>query len=168
MVVRLSSDIPRLSNDLEVGPVAMSTEQIRELNRTMVDRLRDQPPMPLVADTYELRVVRTRGRASGEDRTVPLAVVHHAGQRYLVAPDANRDWVANLDAHPGCGVEAGGSVEEVAATRLRGRPAAEVAAAYHEAATGPARAAFPFGDGATLDAVEAVLDRMAVFALVRS
>jgi hypothetical protein len=35
-----------------------------------------------------------------------------------------------------------------------------------DAATGPARAAFPFGDGATLDEVEAVLDRMAVFAMV--
>jgi hypothetical protein len=35
-----------------------------------------------------------------------------------------------------------------------------------DAATGPARAAFPFGYGATLDEVEAVLDRMAVFAMV--
>jgi deazaflavin-dependent oxidoreductase (nitroreductase family) len=145
--------------------VAMSTEQIRELNQTMVGRLRGGPPMPLVAGTYEVRVVRTRGRASGEDRPVPLAVVHHGDRRYLVAPDANRDWVANLDAQPSGGIEAGGEVEQVEATRLRGRAAAEVAAAYHEAATGPARAAFPFGDGATLDEVEAVLDRMAVFAL---
>jgi deazaflavin-dependent oxidoreductase (nitroreductase family) len=145
--------------------VAMSPEQVRELNRTMVDRLRGGPAMPLVAGTYELRVIHTRGRASGEDRPVPLAVVHHGGQRYLVAPDADRDWVANLDADPDCGVEAGGETERVAATRLRGRPASEVAHAYHEAATGPARSAFPFGDGATLDDVDAVLDRMAVFAL---
>jgi hypothetical protein len=145
--------------------MAMSTEQIRELNRSMVGRLRGGDPMPLVADTYELRVVRTRGRASGEDRPVPLAVVHHGGHRYLVAPDANRDWVANLDAHAACRIEAGDDGEQVEATRIAGRPAAEVALAYHDAATGPARAAFPFGDGATLDDVEAVLDGMAVFAL---
>jgi hypothetical protein len=39
-------------------------------------------------------------------------------------------------------------------------------AATGPARPGPARAAFPFGDGATLDEVEAVLDRIAVFAMV--
>ena len=141
----------------------MSTEQIRELNRMMVGRLRDGDPMPLVGDTYELRVVRTRGRATGEDRPVPLAVVHRDGRRYLVAPNARRDWVANLDAQPAFRIETGDDAEEVKATRITGRPAAEVAAAYRKAATGPAQAAFPFGEDATLDDVEAVLDRMAVF-----
>lgn len=148
--------------------MALSTEQIREMNAMMVGRLRGGDPMPLVAGTYELRVVRTRGRVSGEDRPVPLAVVHHDGRRYLVAPDANRDWVANLDAQPAFGIENGSAAEPVTAVRITGRPAAAVAAAYREAATGPARAAFPFGDGATLDEVEAVLDRMAVFEVARA
>jgi deazaflavin-dependent oxidoreductase (nitroreductase family) len=138
----------------------------REMNRAMVQRLRGSAPPPLVAGTYELRVLRTTGRASGQERPVPLAVVHHDDRRYLVAPDARRDWVANLDADPRAGIEAGGGVEEVRVTRVAGRPAAHVVAAYAAAATGPARAAFPFGDDPDISEVEAVLDRMAVFEVV--
>ncbi|WP_214403778.1 nitroreductase/quinone reductase family protein [Pseudonocardia lacus] len=139
--------------------------RFREMNRAMVERLRGGAPPPLVADTYELRVLHTTGRASGQQRSTPLAVVHHDGRRYLVAPDARRDWVANLDAHPHGGIEggAGGDVEEIAVTRTDGRPAARVVAAYAAATTGPVRAAFPFGDDAPIEEVEAVLDRMAVF-----
>jgi deazaflavin-dependent oxidoreductase (nitroreductase family) len=133
------------------------------MNRGMVERLRGSAPPPLVADTYELRVVRTTGRSSGQDRPVPLAVVHHEDRRYLVAPDAHRDWVANIEARPRGAIEAGGAAEGVVFARVAGPTAARVAAAYAAAAPGPARAAFPFGDGAGLDEVEAVLDRMAIF-----
>jgi deazaflavin-dependent oxidoreductase (nitroreductase family) len=139
------------------------------MNRGVVERLRAAGPMPLMQDTYALRVVRTTGRRSGQPRPVPLAVVHHDGRHYLVAPDARRDWVANLDAHPRCAVEAGGGAEEVEARRISGRPAAAVVAAYAVATTGgPVRAAFPFTDDAGLDEVESVLDRMAVFELVEA
>ena len=150
------------------GGAGADVARYREMNRAMVERLRGSAPPPLSAGTYELRVLRTTGRASGQERPVPLAVVHHGGRRYLVAPDARRDWVANLDAHPRGGIEGGvgGDVEEVEVSRVDGRPAARVVAAYAAAATGPARAAFPFGDDAPIEEVEAVLDRMAVFEVV--
>ena len=147
------------------GGAGADVARYREMNAMMVQRLRGAAPPPLAGGTYELRVLRTTGRASGQERLVPLAVVHHGGNRYLVAPDARRDWVANLDAHPRGGIEggAGGDVEEIGVARIDGRPAARVVAAYAAAATGPARAAFPFGDDAPIEEVEAVLDRMAVF-----
>jgi deazaflavin-dependent oxidoreductase (nitroreductase family) len=37
-----------------------------------------------------------RGRTSGEWRTVPVNVVELAGQRYLVAPRGDTQWVRNL------------------------------------------------------------------------
>ncbi|MCO1660101.1 hypothetical protein [Pseudonocardia humida] len=51
-------------------------------------------------------------------------------------------------------------------TRVQGRPARRVVAAYAAAASGPPRAAFPFGDDAPIEEVEAVLDGMAVFEVV--
>jgi deazaflavin-dependent oxidoreductase (nitroreductase family) len=149
------------------APTGPDRARFRELNRMMVERLRGAGPMPSASGRpYELRVVRTTGRRSGQERPVPLAVVHHDAGRYLVAPDARRDWVANLDAHPRCAVETADGADEVAARRICGPAAARVVSAYGKAATGPARAAFPFGDDADLDEVEAVLDRMAVFELV--
>src|SRR5689334_1319676 len=149
------------------GGAGADAARFREMNQAMVTRLRGSAPPPMVAGTYELRVLRTTGRASGRERAVPLAVVHHDGRRYLVAPDARRDWVANLDADPRARIEAGtaGEPEPVTAARLQGRPAAQVVAAYARAASGPPRAAFPFADDAPLEEVEGVLGGMAVFAL---
>jgi deazaflavin-dependent oxidoreductase (nitroreductase family) len=39
-----------------------------------------------------------RGRTSGEWRTVPVNVLEHEGQRYLVAPRGDTQWVRNLRA----------------------------------------------------------------------
>jgi deazaflavin-dependent oxidoreductase (nitroreductase family) len=39
-----------------------------------------------------------RGRTSGEWRTVPVNVLELAGQRYLVAPRGDTQWVRNLRA----------------------------------------------------------------------
>jgi len=41
-------------------------------------------------------ILAVRGRTSGEWRTLPLNVLEHAGQRYLVAPRGNTQWVRNL------------------------------------------------------------------------
>ncbi len=39
-----------------------------------------------------------RGRHSGEPRTVPVAVLEHEGDRYLIAPRGRTHWVRNLRA----------------------------------------------------------------------
>lgn len=137
--------------------------QMQALNRQMVERIGGAPPAPLVDGGYALRVVRTTGRSSGEERPVPLAVIVLDGRRWLVAPRAARDWVANLDADPACTVVGDG---RFTAVRRNDRDAAQAAQLYARAATGPAQAAFPYAPDADLDEVVAALPQMAVFELV--
>jgi hypothetical protein len=42
------------------------------------------------------RLLRVRGRTSGEWRTAPVNVLTFEGQRYLVAPRGQTQWVRNL------------------------------------------------------------------------
>jgi deazaflavin-dependent oxidoreductase (nitroreductase family) len=42
------------------------------------------------------RVLRVRGRKTGEWRTTPVNLLTHNGQPYLVAPRGHTQWVANL------------------------------------------------------------------------
>jgi deazaflavin-dependent oxidoreductase (nitroreductase family) len=42
------------------------------------------------------RILRVRGRSSGEWRTTPVNVLTHDGRRYLVAPRGETQWVRNL------------------------------------------------------------------------
>jgi deazaflavin-dependent oxidoreductase (nitroreductase family) len=44
------------------------------------------------------RELRVRGRVSGEWRTNAVNLLHHDGQRYLVAPRGRTQWVRNLEA----------------------------------------------------------------------
>jgi len=44
------------------------------------------------------RVLRVRGRSSGEWRTVPVNLLTHDGTRFLVAPRGTTQWVRNLRA----------------------------------------------------------------------
>jgi deazaflavin-dependent oxidoreductase (nitroreductase family) len=42
------------------------------------------------------RVLRVRGRTSGRWREVPVNLLEHDGQRYLVSPRGHTQWVRNL------------------------------------------------------------------------
>jgi deazaflavin-dependent oxidoreductase (nitroreductase family) len=42
------------------------------------------------------RELRVRGRTSGEWRTTPVNLLSHEGERYLVAPRGETQWVKNL------------------------------------------------------------------------
>jgi deazaflavin-dependent oxidoreductase (nitroreductase family) len=44
------------------------------------------------------RVLEIRGRTSGEPRRTPVNLLTHDGQRYLVAPRGETQWVRNLRA----------------------------------------------------------------------
>ncbi|HEV2374441.1 MAG TPA: nitroreductase family deazaflavin-dependent oxidoreductase [Streptosporangiaceae bacterium] len=44
------------------------------------------------------RVLAVRGRATGEVRTTPVNLLTHDGDRYLVSPRGNSQWVRNLRA----------------------------------------------------------------------
>jgi deazaflavin-dependent oxidoreductase (nitroreductase family) len=47
------------------------------------------------------RVLRVRGRSSGEWRTTPVNLLSHDGERYLVAPRGQTQWVRNIRAAGG-------------------------------------------------------------------
>ena len=42
------------------------------------------------------RILRVRGRSSGEWRSTPVNLLTHQGRRYLVAPRGHTQWVRNL------------------------------------------------------------------------
>ena len=63
-------------------------------------------------------LVTIRGRTSGLPRTTPLAIVEHAGRRWIWAPYGEVDWVRNLRAAGEATITSGRRTEEVTATEL--------------------------------------------------
>jgi deazaflavin-dependent oxidoreductase (nitroreductase family) len=65
------------------------------------------------------RVLAVRGRRSGAWRTVPVNLLTHEGERYLVAPRGHTQWVRNLRAADGTGeLRLGRRVETFVADEL--------------------------------------------------
>ncbi len=64
------------------------------------------------------RVLRVRGRVSGQVRANPVNVLVLAGERYLVAPRGRTDWVRNLRVAGTGELVAGRRVETFRATEL--------------------------------------------------
>ncbi|MDQ3715781.1 MAG: nitroreductase/quinone reductase family protein [Actinomycetota bacterium] len=67
------------------------------------------------------RVLRVRGRVSGQVRTNPVNVLSLDGERYLVAPRGQTDWVRNLRAAGTGELVVGRRVETFTATEIAGR-----------------------------------------------
>lgn len=59
-----------------------------------------------------------RGRRSGQWRTVPVVVLEHEGQRYLLTPFGDTDWSRNLRAAGGGRLRQGRRVEDFAAVEV--------------------------------------------------
>jgi deazaflavin-dependent oxidoreductase (nitroreductase family) len=64
------------------------------------------------------RVLAVRGRSSGQMRTTPVNVLTVDGQRYLVAPRGETNWVKNLRVAGVCELRVGRRTEKVSATEL--------------------------------------------------
>jgi len=52
----------------------------------------------LVIGNYPMYLLAVRGRKSGQQRTVPLAIIERNGKRYVGSPYGIVDWVRNLRA----------------------------------------------------------------------
>jgi deazaflavin-dependent oxidoreductase (nitroreductase family) len=77
------------------------------------------------------RVLRVRGRKSGEMRSVPVNLLTHDGTRYLVAPRGETQWVRNIRAAGGDGELAlGRKVEHFHSTELSDEEKPDVLRAY--------------------------------------
>lgn len=80
---------------------------------------------PLVAASTRLglslagsRVLEVKGRKSGEWRKTPVNPLDFDGDRYLVAPRGNTQWVRNMRASGGGRLVQGRKVEEFKATEV--------------------------------------------------
>ncbi len=76
-----------------------ATPQPRYVQPTGMDRLFNNTVAALTRagiSVYGSRVLAVRGRKSGEWRTTPVNLLTVAGQRYLVAPRGQAQWVRNL------------------------------------------------------------------------
>ncbi len=67
-------------------------------------------------------MLETKGRRSGQTRSVPVNIVDYEGRRYLVSPRGESEWVRNVRAAGGQAVFRHGKREPV---RLQELPAAE-------------------------------------------
>jgi deazaflavin-dependent oxidoreductase (nitroreductase family) len=93
----------------------------RYLKPTRVDRLFNglvQALTRLGVSLYGSRVLAVRGRKSGEWRTVPVNLLTHDGERYLVAPRGDTEWVRNIRAAGGGELRIGKSREPIRAIEL--------------------------------------------------
>jgi deazaflavin-dependent oxidoreductase (nitroreductase family) len=79
---------------------------------------------------YGSRVLRVRGRTSGEWRSTPVNLMTHDGARYLVAPRGQAQWVRNLRVAGTGELVVGRRVEPFAATELADADKPPVLRAY--------------------------------------
>jgi deazaflavin-dependent oxidoreductase (nitroreductase family) len=76
------------------------------------------------------RELRVRGRSTGEWRSVPVNLLSHDGQRYLVAPRGQTQWVRNLRAAGSGELRVGRRVEPFRAVEVPDDDKAEILRAY--------------------------------------
>lgn len=110
------------------------------------------------------RLLRVRGRHSGEMRTVPVNVLTLDQQRYLVAARGETDWVRNLRAAGTAELQLGSRRETITAIEL-GLPPSAADAPLHRMVLRAylRRWAFEVGaffDGVTATSSDAELDRI--------
>ncbi len=64
------------------------------------------------------RVLEVRGRKSGEWRRTPVNLLAHEGERYLIAPRGNTQWVRNIRVSGGGRLVLGRRTEDFKATEV--------------------------------------------------
>ena len=79
---------------------------------------------------YGSAVLAVRGRKSGEWRTVPVNVLTMAGERYLVAPRGETEWVRNIRAAGTGELRRGSRREAIVARELADDEKPEILRAY--------------------------------------
>jgi deazaflavin-dependent oxidoreductase (nitroreductase family) len=76
------------------------------------------------------RVLRVRGRKSGEWRSTPVNLLTHDGERYLVAPRGHTQWVKNMRAAGQGELRVGRRVEPFSATEVGDDDKVDILRAY--------------------------------------
>jgi len=76
------------------------------------------------------RVLAVRGRTSGEWRTTPVNLLVHGGERYLVAPRGETQWVRNMRVAGGGELRVGKRAEAFTAEEVADDQKPELLRAY--------------------------------------
>jgi deazaflavin-dependent oxidoreductase (nitroreductase family) len=76
------------------------------------------------------RVLRVRGRTSGEWRTTPVNVLTFEGERYLVAPRGETQWVKNIRKAGGGELQLGRKTEPIEVVELADEEKPDLLRAY--------------------------------------
>lgn len=85
---------------------------------------------PLLISFNLKPTLAVRGRRSGAWRTVPVNVLEHDGQRYIVAIRGETEWVRNLRAAGSGEIRRGARVERFRATEIPVEDRPPIIAAY--------------------------------------
>ncbi len=104
------------------------------------------------------RVLEVKGRKSGEWRRTPVNLLSYEGERYLLAPRGNTQWVRNMRVSGGGRLVLGRRVEEFSASEVGEDEKPALLRAYLEKWKWEVGAFF---DGVDADAPESELQRIA-------
>jgi deazaflavin-dependent oxidoreductase (nitroreductase family) len=115
------------------------------------------------SDTVTLEV---KGRRSGVVRSNPVTWVEHEGERYLVSPRGESEWVCNLRAAAGEAVIRHRGRQRVRLEELPAEQRAPTIRAYLQKTARATRQHFGVDPKAELDAFEGIAARHPVFRIV--
>ncbi|HEV8573136.1 MAG TPA: nitroreductase/quinone reductase family protein [Dehalococcoidia bacterium] len=114
-------------------------------------------------DTVQLQV---KGRRSGQIRSVPVTWVEHEGQRYLVAPRGNTEWVRNAKAAAGEAVLKHGKSEKVRLEELPAEQRAPIIKSYLKKTARVTKREFGIEPDAPIEEFERIAPDHPVFRVV--
>lgn len=114
-------------------------------------------------DTVQLQV---KGRRSGQTRSVAVTWVEAEGQRYLVAPRGNTEWVRNVNAAGGEAVLKHGKSERVRLDELPVEQRAPIIKAYLKKTAMVTKREFGLDLEAPIEEFEKIAPRHPVFRVV--
>jgi deazaflavin-dependent oxidoreductase (nitroreductase family) len=86
--------------------------------------------MALGVSVMGSRVLEVKGRKSGQWRSTPVNLLTVGGERYLVAPRGNTQWVRNMRASGGGRLRLGRKTEDFKATEVPLEPRVPILRAY--------------------------------------
>jgi deazaflavin-dependent oxidoreductase (nitroreductase family) len=103
---------------------------IRAGRATMILNAAVAALLRLGISVWGARVLAVRGRTSGQWRTTPVNLLSLGGERYLVAPRGQTQWVRNVRAAGGGELRVGRRAEAFTATELADEEKPDVLRAY--------------------------------------
>jgi deazaflavin-dependent oxidoreductase (nitroreductase family) len=140
----------------------------KTLQLSFADRVGDALFMALlragvIIGTMSLLTVR--GRRSGQPHMVPVLLVEQGGERFLVAPYGEVQWVRNIRAAGTATLTRGRRAEAISVTELAAKEAAPILRQYLVKATA-ARPYFDARQDSPLEAFESEAARHPVFQII--